>query len=331
MSGKKCPKCGFPAEDGSKFCENCGTNLNVKYEPSPPVHKKKKGYLGLVLGITIPVIVIGIVAILFLVGVIPFSLANSDEKIVGTWYQYAAETEERGLCSLQDLAVLQGKEPNDIRLTMTLNEDGSGQMIGGGNGAGSMYWTEEDGVYTITLNGKVYTGMFENDGQMTMADVDNEKLFFTRDINHQIPNQIEVTPEPTLELTPDPIPEPTPEPYTAATWEPTTEEVPYEEAEDEEELDPELDNEYIFPNSDREYLKKSDLKGMSKSEINRAKNELYARHGRKFKSKELQKYFESKSWYKGIYSPKQWDKKGDKYFFNKYEIKNRNLLKKNEK
>ena len=64
--------------------------------------------------------------------------------------------------------------------------------------------------------------------------------------------------------------------------------------------------------------------------INLAKNELYARHGRKFKSKELQEYFESKDWYVPKYSPKQWDKKGDTFFFNKYEIKNRDLLKKYE-
>ena len=93
-----------------------------------------------------------------------------------------------------------------------------------------------------------------------------------------------------------------------------------DEEEDEDEVEEEeeedlADSEYIFPNSDSEYLKKSDLKGMSKSEINLAKNELYARHGRKFKSKELQEYFNSKSWYHGIYSPKQWDKKGDSYFF----------------
>ena len=90
------------------------------------------------------------------------------------------------------------------------------------------------------------------------------------------------------------------------------------------------DDTYIFPNSDTEYLTNSDLSGMSKSEINLAKNELYARHGRKFKSKELQEYFESKDWYVPKYSPKQWDKKGDSFFFNKYEIKNRDLLKKYE-
>ena len=45
---------------------------------------------------------------------------------------------------------------------------------------------------------------------------------------------------------------------------------------------------------------------------------------------ELQEYFESKDWYVPKYSPKQWDKKGDTFFFNKYEIKNRDLLKKYE-
>ena len=31
-----------------------------------------------------------------------------------------------------------------------------------------------------------------------------------------------------------------------------------------------------------------------------------------------------------VFPPKQWDKKGDTFFFNKYEIKNRDLLKKYE-
>lgn len=330
MNYKNCPKCGYSIEAGSKFCENCGLDLSVAYEQAPVVHKKKKSHLGLILGITIPVIVIGIVAILFLIGVLPNPFSSTDAKVAATWYQYAAYTGDHGFCSLQDLAALQEKQSADIRLTMTLNKDGSGQMIEGGAGASSLYWSEKESYYTITWNGQSYTGMFENDEQFTMSDSDNQKLYFSKDINHQIPNQIEVTPSP------EPTPIPTLEPYTAMpTLEPYTEEdSDAAEDEDEEETEGESgdnEGEYIFPNSHREYLTKSDLKGMSKSEINLAKNELYARHGRKFKSKELQKYFESKSWYKGIYSPKQWDKKGDAYFFNKYEIKNRNLLKKNEK
>lgn len=34
-----------------------------------------------------------------------------------------------------------------------------------------------------------------------------------------------------------------------------------------------------------------------------ARNEIYARHGRKFKDKTLQKYFDEKSWYEGEYEP----------------------------
>lgn len=88
----------------------------------------------------------------------------------------------------------------------------------------------------------------------------------------------------------------------------------------------ELEDEYIFPNSDSDYLKKSDIKGMSLEEINFAKNELYARHGRIFERKELQEYFESCSWYTPMYTAGEWNKYGDAFFFNKYEIKNRNFL-----
>lgn len=90
------------------------------------------------------------------------------------------------------------------------------------------------------------------------------------------------------------------------------------------------DSEYIFPNSDSEYLTKADLKGMDFKEVNLAKNELYARHGRMFATKELQDYFDSCSWYTQEYTPEEWDEFGDVYFFNDYEIKNRNLLKKRE-
>lgn len=87
-------------------------------------------------------------------------------------------------------------------------------------------------------------------------------------------------------------------------------------------------NEYIFPNSDTEYLTNSDVKILSTDKINLAKNELYARHGRKFEREDLQEYFEGCSWYNPVYTAKEWDEYGDSYFFNKYEIKNRNLLKK---
>lgn len=297
-------------------------------KPQKP-QKQKKSHLGLILGITIPVILIGIAAILILTGVIKLPFMDSGKKLEGTWYEFAATTPEDGLRSLHDLAVLQDKEADDIRLTMTINADGSGQMIGGGEGSKVLNWTESNDRYTITCDGMIYTGNFETDDQFVMTGSDDVKLHFSQNISHQIPNQIEVTPSPS--------PSPTPTPTQDSFWGTEPTEAPSdvgdsEEFEDFDDADEDIedDDTYIFPNSDTEYLTNSDLSGMSKSEINLAKNELYARHGRKFKSKELQEYFESKDWYVPKYSPKQWDKKGDSFFFNKYEIKNRDLLKKYE-
>lgn len=301
------------------------TSFNKLQKPQ----KQKRSHLGLILGITIPVILIGIAVILILTGVIKLPFMDSGKKLEGTWYEFAVTTPEDGLRSLHDLAVLQDKEADDIRLTMTINADGSGQMIGGGEGSKVLNWTESNDRYTITCDGMIYTGNFETDDQFVMTGSDDVKLHFSQNISHQIPNQIEVTPSPS--------PSPTPTPTQDSFWGTEPTEAPSdvgdsEEFEDFDDADEDIedDDTYIFPNSDTEYLTKSDLSGMSKSEINLAKNELYARHGRKFKSKELQEYFESKDWYVPKYSPKQWDKKGDTFFFNKYEIKNRDLLKKYE-
>ena len=60
---------------------------------------------------------------------------------------------------------------------------------------------------------------------------------------------------------------------------------------------------YIIPDSDVRKLSLSDIEDLSLREVNYAKNEIYARHGRKFASKELQNYFNSKSWYEGTIDP----------------------------
>lgn len=60
---------------------------------------------------------------------------------------------------------------------------------------------------------------------------------------------------------------------------------------------------YILPQSSARLLTESDLSGLSLQEVNYAKNEIYARHGRMFNSRELQDYFNSQSWYSGTVSP----------------------------
>ena len=60
---------------------------------------------------------------------------------------------------------------------------------------------------------------------------------------------------------------------------------------------------YILPDSDTVRLTKADIQSLSLQELNYAKNEIYARHGRKFLSQELSNYFNSKSWYNGTIDP----------------------------
>lgn len=66
--------------------------------------------------------------------------------------------------------------------------------------------------------------------------------------------------------------------------------------------------EYILPYSNSRYLTDADLDRLSEWELKLARNEIYARHGRRFKDPELQSYFDKKSWYNGIYDPTDFDK-----------------------
>lgn len=59
------------------------------------------------------------------------------------------------------------------------------------------------------------------------------------------------------------------------------------------------DSEYIIKDSNLRYLKNEDLKHLNKKQLRLARNEIYARHGYKFKDKSLRKYFDSTDWYNG--------------------------------
>lgn len=48
-------------------------------------------------------------------------------------------------------------------------------------------------------------------------------------------------------------------------------------------------------------LDESDITSLSREELRRLRNAVYARHGRTFDAAELQRYFESRSWYKPRY------------------------------
>lgn len=82
---------------------------------------------------------------------------------------------------------------------------------------------------------------------------------------------------------------------------------------------------YILPESNSRYYTKEELAGLDDNQLYLARNEIYARLGRKFKSEELTRYFGAKSWYRPQYEPSAFDNKGDG-IFNPYELSNRNLI-----
>lgn len=109
----------------------------------------------------------------------------------------------------------------------------------------------------------------------------------------------EVTPVPTQELTPTPA----------------------------QEKPANIADEYIIPDSSTRYLSNADLNPLTEWEIRVARNEIYARHGRMFKSQELADYFKSKSWYVPSIPPEQFDNS----FLNTIELENLKFITNYEK
>lgn len=66
-------------------------------------------------------------------------------------------------------------------------------------------------------------------------------------------------------------------------------------------------SDYIIPYSDTVLLTQSDLAGLSEYELYLARNEIYARYGRKFVNVDLNTYFNSKDWYTPLIEPQDFN------------------------
>ena len=86
-------------------------------------------------------------------------------------------------------------------------------------------------------------------------------------------------------------------------------------------------NEYIFDDSNSRYLTQDEVLSLSRWNAKLAKNEIYARHHRRFDNQDIQQYFDSQQWYSGTIAPSDF-REG---VLNKYENANIELLKKAEK
>lgn len=79
---------------------------------------------------------------------------------------------------------------------------------------------------------------------------------------------------------------------------------------------------YIFPESSTALLSGEDLLKADPESLRLARNEIFARHGRKFDAEDLRSYFEGKSWYQ----PKVAAADFDENVFNEFEKKNLSLI-----
>lgn len=80
--------------------------------------------------------------------------------------------------------------------------------------------------------------------------------------------------------------------------------------------------EYILPGSDTRIITKSDLEGLTKEEVKLARNEIYARHGRKFDDESLKAYFSQFDWYHPTIEPEDFEES----MLNNYEVANRDFI-----
>lgn len=97
------------------------------------------------------------------------------------------------------------------------------------------------------------------------------------------------------------------EPKKDATEQPTKE--TKKEEPNPEPLPPVGEGTYLLPDSATRRLTEADLTGLTKEQLRLARNEIYARRGRKFSDKSLKEYFSAQEWYRGRISGRDFNEK----------------------
>lgn len=345
-----CEACGARVKDGMLFCTQCGAPMNRNSAESSESVNKKKGKKKrrivpwLILFMTvISILLIGGI-VLYFVG--PKNLINritgKDSSITeikeekSESVESVSETEEQTVIATEPVSNdtdLLAKGINDIRNNIArLVNSGfySNKQIESGITA----YVEDDTVAEIiadryTDNNDYSRDYYYSDGKLIFAEyvsTDLHQFFFENgklvrwsysqdadDRNNVINYDMENTTE-------------------YARWEQTVQNdsatlLAKLETIDEVSYDSE---EYIFANSDSEYIYETDLYGLSEWELRIARNEIMARHGRLFNDTTLQTYFDNCSWYTGSIDPDSFDKNYES-ILNDYEKKNADMIKDYEK
>ncbi|MCR5094586.1 MAG: YARHG domain-containing protein [Lachnospiraceae bacterium] len=308
-----CKKCGCELNEGAKFCPKCGTPVAVQAsapvqpargladrspEPSPepiigedvPEPKKKKGPLILVIVLLIVLILAASFAAFWFLGGKPMITGFLDNTF-GTSFSDSSDTEED-----EEEWEDEEEDASDEDEADAEEEQPAVQAAAETAEESISYDTGERDETAEALRKRAEER--ENAESRSQNDVAEERddTYERQDTYEREEEQVVVN------------------------------EAPAEE--EEEDLTPELDeDEFIFYDSDQRYLTKADLRGLDADECRIARNEIYARRGRKFKDAELQAYFDSKSWYHGTVEPNDFQES----WLNDYEKQNCILITQYEK
>ncbi len=173
-------------------------------------------------------------------------------------------------------------------------------------------WESSDTLVAAVTDGRVQAvgeGTARISAKVSLPDGQMATVYADVTVNAAVPAA-----PPTPTPAPAPAPAPTPVPIPTPTPTPTPTPVP--PAPEGDAL--ETTEDYLISNSSTAYITVASLENLTDTELILARNEIFARHGRRFVTAWIQEYFDSQSWYEGTVAPEDFDPE----IFNEYEVVN---------
>lgn len=354
-----CTNCGAPIPEGNQFCSACGAPVFQGDVMKKQNGGKKPKALAIGIACGVVVLIIAVILAIFFLDLLPFGKSDgiddrddsSDESISRDVSQ--DESSEPSAVLASD-SVVPGQDPAfsylrglemsfdqlaeegyytaddfDGNQTYTFNRFGdearfafAKEGLTGESRPVCLVTTidkifpelanlsakEAEALYspylTISFSTDGGEGTYETDNYMYHIDVETSGTL-------QKENVVSVTVQglPTATEAPTETAQPTPAAPTPA---------PSPEAAE--------SNFYILPQSNQRLLTSVDIQDFTKQDIMLARNEIFARHGRKFNDEDIRTYFESQSWYNGTIEPGDFSTS----VFSSIEQKNVDFLKQYE-
>ena len=185
-------------------------------------------------------------------------------------------------------------------LTITVVSDPPGEDI-----LPETVWESADSKIAAVTGGRVQAvgeGATRITAKVTLPDGSTVSLQSTVRVS---PAESNPVPEPSQIPTPQPAPEPAPAP--APEPEPAPAPDPTPAAPDPAGAELQRTEEYIVANVDKDIISLDSLRTLSDVDLILARNEIFARHGRRFATGWIQDYFDKQSWYQGTITPEDFD------------------------